>query len=200
MATPDDSKSRKTVSGETDDLRTRKKASVLGGEGKKPRSGPVLAALCILAAAGAAAAFFALRGPGETAAPTAQSAQRTFDGDVVAYPVSTFADGKARHYELADGGRTIRYFVVRSADGVIRAAFDACDVCWPAGKGYVQDGSAMVCVNCGRRFEADRVNDVQGGCNPAPLRREVVDDHLVIQRADILAGAGYFDFEGRTEG
>jgi uncharacterized membrane protein len=116
----------------------------------------------------------------------------------ITYPVKQFRDGKARHfkYKAADGIRIV-YFIVKSSDGVIRAAFDACDVCWPAGKGYVQKGDFMICRNCGRRFASVRVNEVKGGCNPAPLKREVVGDKLVIQVKDILEGKSYFDFSKR---
>jgi uncharacterized membrane protein len=116
-------------------------------------------------------------------------------GATVTHPIERFADGKARHFQFkTDGGITIRYFVVKSSEGVIRAAFDACDVCWPAGKGYYQKGDFMVCRNCGRRFASIRVNEVKGGCNPAPLKREVVGDKLVIQIKDILEGKRYFNF------
>jgi len=118
----------------------------------------------------------------------------------ITYPIKTFADGKARHYQYkTDTGITIRYFIIQSSDGVTRAAFDACDVCWPEGKGYFQKGDYMVCRNCGRRFASNRVNDVSGGCNPAPLHREVVGDKLVIKVKDILAGKNYFDFSRRGQ-
>ena len=71
-------------------------------------------------------------------------------------PVATFDDGKAHYYEHKTGDITIRYFVLKSADGVLRAAFDACDVCWPAGKGYAQDGDFMVC--CFSFFPAPSFN------------------------------------------
>ncbi len=116
----------------------------------------------------------------------------------ITYPVERFQDGKARHFTYKTGdGMTITYFVLRSADGVIRAAFDACDVCWPAGKGYYQKGDFMVCRNCGRRFASVKVNEVKGGCNPAPLKRKVVGDTVVIQVKDILEGRRYFDFAKR---
>ena len=89
-------------------------------------------------------------------------------GSTISYPVSLFADGKARHFEDTIDGLTVHYFILKSADGLIRAAFDACDVCWPAGKGYRQEGDKMVCRNCGRKFASVQVNEVQGGCNPAP--------------------------------
>ena len=52
----------------------------------------------------------------------------------------------------------------------------------------------MVCRNCGRRFASVKVNEVKGGCNPAPLERTVVGDKLVLQVANILQGKQYFDF------
>ncbi len=113
------------------------------------------------------------------------------------YPVKTFDDGKARFYEFKSGKTNIKYFIIKSSDGVIRAAFDACDVCWPEGKGYVQKDDFMVCKNCGRRFASVRVNVVTGGCNPGALKREVVGDKLVIKVADILEGSKYFNFSKR---
>jgi uncharacterized membrane protein len=111
------------------------------------------------------------------------------------YQISQFADGKARHFTYsAPGGITIKYFIIKSSDGVIRAAFDACDVCWPSGKGYQQDGDTMVCRNCGKRFASKLVNEVKGGCNPAPLKRTIKGDKLVIQTKDILEGRNYFNF------
>jgi uncharacterized membrane protein len=115
----------------------------------------------------------------------------------VVFPADLFRDGKAQHFSLkTEGGITIRYFILKSSDGVLRAAFDACDVCWRAGKGYVQDGDHMVCRNCGQRFASTRVNEVRGGCNPAPLMREVRGEKLVIAVKDILEGRRYFDFSG----
>lgn len=115
--------------------------------------------------------------------------------EVITYPVNTFQDGKARFYEYkASNGITVKYFILKSSDGVIRAAFDACDVCWPAGKGYSQKDDFMVCRNCGKRFASVRVNEVTGGCNPGALKREVAGDKLVIKVKDIQEGQKYFNF------
>lgn len=107
-------------------------------------------------------------------------------------PLKKVDDGKAHYFKFEQDGTTINFFVVQSNDGVIRAAFDACDVCFPAKKGYTQDGDFMICNNCGRRFHSSRINVVEGGCNPAPLRRQVVGDKLVIKTSDIIPGARYF--------
>lgn len=113
------------------------------------------------------------------------------------YPVSQFSDGKAKFFTYKTSeGITIKYFVVKSSDGVIRAAFDACDVCWPEGKGYTQKGDFMVCNNCGKQFKTTRVNEVSGGCNPGPLARKVENNQVVIKAEDIEKGKRYFDFKG----
>jgi uncharacterized membrane protein len=123
---------------------------------------------------------------------------RTAPEDRVSYPMNKFDDGKAKFFQYkTPEGLTIKYFILKSSDGVVRAAFDACDVCWPSGKGYYQDGDVMVCRNCGRRFASVKVNEVKGGCNPAPLKREVVGDQLVIQVSDLMQGTQYFDFSKR---
>lgn len=116
----------------------------------------------------------------------------------VTHPVKLFDDGKARHFQIDMGdGLSIRYFVLKSSDGVIRAAFDACDVCWTSDKGYYQEGDYMVCRNCGKRFASVKVNEIRGGCNPAPLERQIVGENLVLKIKGVLEGKQYFDFSNR---
>jgi hypothetical protein len=110
----------------------------------------------------------------------------------VRLPLSTFDDHKAHFYTYMHEGRPIEFFVLKSKDGVVRAAFNACDVCFQSKKGYTQDGDEVICNNCGRRFPADQINVIQGGCNPSPLQRTVEGDTLVIQVEDILSGVKYF--------
>lgn len=110
----------------------------------------------------------------------------------IGFDVAEVSDGKAHYYSYQDGNKTIKFFIVKSPDGIIRAAFDACDVCFSAKKGYNQEGDFMVCNNCGQKFHSNRVNVVEGGCNPAPLKREKKDDQLVIKVADLLPGSRYF--------
>lgn len=166
-----------------------KKAVVLQEE-KKSRMPLIITAVCAILVILGATYFFQKTSQGPVTVATAAE---------VSHPVQLFADGKARHFQFeTKDGQTIRYFALKSSDGIIRAAFDACDVCWPAGKGYYQEGDFMVCRNCGRRFASVKVNEVKGGCNPAPLKREVLGENLVIQVKDILEGRQYFDFSKRS--
>ena len=114
------------------------------------------------------------------------------DADNVKIPLRSLESGKALFLASEAGGRRIHYFALKSSDGQFRAAFDACDVCFRANRGYRQEGDRMVCNQCGQAFPSVKVNDVKGGCNPAPLERKVDGEHLVIRKGDIAAGAAYF--------
>jgi len=177
------------MSKNADDRLSAKKAAVLGTPSRKRKSWVAASVALVLIAAGAAAYFTS----GTNASPPAATGVASA-GDIVAIPAATFDDGKAHYFEHRTGDLTIRYFVLKSADGVIRAAFDACDVCWRAGKGYKQDGEYMVCGNCGMRFHSTQVNEVKGGCNPAPVERRVENGRVLIRVSDLNEGKGYFDF------
>ena len=133
---------------------------------------------------------------GSNKAAVKQVSQNT-STKVVEYDTKLFADGKAKYFQYRDGNTLIKYFILKSSDGIIRAAFDACDVCWREGKGYQQQGDNMVCRNCGQRFASVLVNEVKGGCNPAPLKRAIQGNKLVIRVSDIQEGGMYFN-SGRS--
>lgn len=105
-------------------------------------------------------------------------------------------DGKAHHYQTkAADGVLAKFFVIMSKDVVMRAAMDACDVCYKAGKGYEQDGDYMVCRNCGQRFHSTKINVIKGGCNPAPLKRSIQQNKLVIAMQDINKNSWYSKYQ-----
>lgn len=140
----------------------------------------------------AIAIFIATARDDRTTAASARAAQAGAGGDVV-LPVANFADGQARFYRYATAaGREIRFVVMKNSDGVVRAAFDTCDVCYRERRGYRQVGDNMVCNNCGKAFRSVDVNVLQGGCNPAPLERIVRNDQVVLTAAALDAGAWYF--------
>jgi uncharacterized membrane protein len=104
-----------------------------------------------------------------------------------------FADGKARFYTYTTAaGQTIRFFVMKSADGIVRAAMDACVVCYRKRLGYRQDGDQMVCNKCGQSFASTRINEVTGGCNPIPLDRQVAGGRVSIRAAALETNAVHY--------
>jgi uncharacterized membrane protein len=171
--------------------RQTKRDVVLGTE-KKARLPLMVAIVCSILIVGGGL-YLAGYDRSQTA-PVADAFLSENNASQISLPATLFEDGKTRHFQQVAGEITIKYFVLKSSDGIIRAAFDACDVCWPAGKGYYQDGDYMVCRNCGRRFASVLVNEVKGGCNPAPLNRRVENGKVIIEIKDILDGRRYFNF------
>ena len=113
--------------------------------------------------------------------------------DNVDVPAATFDDGAAHFYRFTSAtGREIRFFVMKSKDGTVRAALDACTVCYGDKRGYHQAGDTMVCNKCSKAFPSDAINDVTGGCNPVPLDRTVQGDRVIVAAAGLERGAAYF--------
>lgn len=111
-------------------------------------------------------------------------------------PVSDVSDGKAHFFKVkTDNGTVVTFFVLKSRDGVIRAAINACDVCYRDGKGYVQEGDFMVCEKCGRRFASDKINVITGGCNPVGVDRKIQAGEVLIAMKEINPKSGYCQFQ-----
>jgi len=159
-------------------------------EGKRSKTTLyVIGAVVALVVVAAVAAYVTAGGNGTEAEPASAT---TAAGEDVKIALADISDGKAHFYTHDVGGTLVRYFVLKSSDGVVRAAFDACDVCFAQKKGYHQEGDEMVCNNCGRRFPSTKINVLEGGCNPSPLDRTVKGQTLVLNTADIQAGVQYF--------
>ncbi len=115
------------------------------------------------------------------------------NGGVVSIPASKVADGKARFFRFEDGGKEIAFFVVKAPDGSYRTAFDSCDVCYKAKKGYDQQGDKMNCNNCNQKFAIDRIGpNSNGGCNPSYLPHQQSGANITITTTDLKAGARFF--------
>lgn len=101
-------------------------------------------------------------------------------------PLSEVSDGNAKFYQYkAQNSTVVRFFVIKSSDGMYRAAADACDVCFRGKQGYHQEGDDMVCNKCGRHFASKDVNEITGGCNPDGIPRAIQGSDLVIQTAEL---------------
>ena len=103
------------------------------------------------------------------------------------------SNGHARFYEYRSASnKTVRFFVIKSSDGVYRAAADACDVCYGEKMGYHQEGDDLVCNKCGRHFASKDVNVITGSCNPDGIPRTIQGSNLLIAAADLEARTGMF--------
>jgi len=111
----------------------------------------------------------------------------------VTIPVAKLSDGKARFYKFEDGGKEIAFLAVKASDGSYKTAFDACDSCFKAKKGYEQQGDKLNCKNCNQKFAIGRLGpNATGGCNPGYLPHQFSNGTITIKLSDIKDGARYF--------
>ncbi len=110
----------------------------------------------------------------------------------IALDTAALGKGQSKHYTYTEGKTTIRFFLVRDNQGVLRAALDACEQCWREDKGYKLQDGAMLCVNCGMKFALNRIGLVRGGCNPHPIAFTLTNDTFSVTTQELLAGAHYF--------
>lgn len=95
---------------------------------------------------------------------------------------------QAKWYEYNLNGEKIKFFAIKADDGSVKTAFNACDVCYASGKGYRQEGSDMVCNNCGLRFPINGLgteNKNPGGCWPKYLPNIVEGDYILIKENNL---------------
>lgn len=147
--------------------------------------GLVLVATVLLISGGA---VFALNLPG-----FGKCEKVTAVNGVVSIPLAKVADGKAHFFGYSDAGKEIDFFVVKAKDGSVKTAFDACDVCYEAKKGYTQQGDVMVCNKCNKKFATDKIGpSTAGGCNPSYLPHQEGAGNVLLKVEDIKTGAQFF--------
>ena len=100
----------------------------------------------------------------------------------------------AKFYSYDSNGVTVRYFAVKDKQGNVHIAFDACDVCYEAKKGYKQDGDVMQCINCGKTFSITSIgtDNTAGGCWPSFLPMNIDGNDVVIKITDLEAKSYMF--------
>ncbi|MDR2618329.1 MAG: DUF2318 domain-containing protein [Treponema sp.] len=100
--------------------------------------------------------------------------------------------GNAVFYPVDINGTRMEVLAVKAPDGTIRTAFNTCQVCYASGRGfYKQQGTVLVCQNCGNRFRMSQVEVRSGGCNPVPISKDnkTVTDTTITISKEFLARA-----------
>jgi high-affinity iron transporter len=97
------------------------------------------------------------------------------DGQV-RVPTAEVSDGNLHMFRLEAAGTEIRFLVVRQPTGW-GVALDACRICGRAG--YRQDGSNVICRNCGSAIYIPTIGQA-GGCNPVGVPSRVEGTDIVV--------------------
>jgi hypothetical protein len=141
---------------------------------------------------GGAAASSAANSAAAQTQPKADSATAAAAGGDLVIPLSALSQ-TVTFYPVEVDGTKLEVLAVVAPDGSVRTAFNTCQVCYDSGKGYYkQDGSALVCQNCGNRFQMDQVEVLSGGCNPVPIFPE---DKIVTEESITIPFAFLSEFK-----
>src|SRR3984957_10185918 len=116
--------------------------------------------------------------------------QVTFINGQVTIPLAQVSDGDLHRYQAQENGAPIRFWLYQKPDGKIATVFDACQICGAVG--FYKTASGVVCKNCAAPINPQSVG-TPGGCNPIPLKASQTADSVIIQEADIAAGARVFE-------
>ncbi|HHW46698.1 MAG TPA: DUF2318 domain-containing protein [Clostridiales bacterium] len=102
----------------------------------------------------------------------------------------------AKFYPVEVDGTKLEVLAVKASDNTIRTAFNTCQICYSSGRGYyVQEGSFLVCQNCGNRFSMDEVEVARGGCNPVPItadEKTETETSIIISKDFLNIAKGIF--------
>ena len=103
--------------------------------------------------------------------------QLSLTGDGVQIETKSVSDGQAHFFNTTlSNGNKIYYFIVQDKDGILRAAANACQVCYSSKMGFVQEGNSMKCKTCGNKYPLEKIATEKGGCNPGPINPNLKDE------------------------
>jgi high-affinity iron transporter len=118
------------------------------------------------------------------APPAAQLVQ--VQGNTVHIPTADVSDGGLHFYRVDLNGTSLRFMILRKADGSWGTALDACQICgW---SGYRVDGSNIICRNCASAIYSPTIGQ-PGGCNPVGVPSRVEGQDLVMDLSAISQAA-----------
>ena len=113
----------------------------------------------------------------------------TFVNGQVSIPLAQVSGGDLHRFSARENGVEVRFWLYQKPDGKIATVFDACQIC--GGVGFYKGPNGVVCKNCAAPINPQSVGTA-GGCNPIPLNAVIASDNVIIQEADIAAGARVF--------
>ena len=157
---------------------------------KKSNLPLILTAVVLVCVAVGAVTLKNIRGGSESGVTT------VVEGGHLAIPTAKVTEDVS-FYPLEVDGTAMEVLAVKASDGSIRTAFNTCQSCYTSGRGYYeQEGSELVCQNCGFHFTPDQVEIQSGGCNPWPIfaqNKTVTDDEIQIPYDFLKAATVIFD-------
>lgn len=98
---------------------------------------------------------------------------------LIIVPLDKVNDGNLHRfgYETHDG-TIVRFIIIKKSENAYGVGLDACDIC--GASGYYQRGDQVVCSLCDVVMNIATIG-FPGGCNPVPLKFEIIDGNMLIK-------------------
>jgi len=138
--------------------------------------------LCVLVILSLTAEFVYTRA---SAAPP-EAEKLVAANNVVRIPLTDLSGVSVRFFSVDVQGTSFRFIVVRKPNGDYVTALDACQICGAIG--YRQQGSMLICRNCGAPINAAEIGQ-PGGCNPIAFKSSVEGPNIVVDLSAISDAA-----------
>jgi len=92
----------------------------------------------------------------------------------------------------SSAGNKIRFLLARDSTGKIKAAFDACKLCYVYRKGYFFSDGYLVCRYCGNHYKLEAMESGEASCAPMMLPFQMDGHAVTIKAADLEGGQKLF--------
>lgn len=86
-------------------------------------------------------------------------------------------------------GTLVRFIVIKKSENAYGVGLDACDIC--GASGYYQRGDQVVCILCDVVMNIATIG-FPGGCNPVPLKFEIIDGKMIVKSLHLEAEKSRF--------
>lgn len=98
---------------------------------------------------------------------------------LILVPLDKVNDGNLHRfgYETHDG-TIVRFIIIKKSENAYGVGLDACDIC--GASGYYQRGDQVVCSLCDVVMNIATIG-FPGGCNPVPLKFDIIDGNMLIK-------------------
>ena len=113
-------------------------------------------------------------------------------GDTVTIDAAGIENGGLKFFSYNVGPRSVRFFLVRTESGKLKAALDACATCYINKMGYHADAGCVVCGYCGNRFDFDEMDKGVGGCYPIMLKSRIDGGRVVLDKKELEEAVKWF--------
>jgi uncharacterized membrane protein len=125
--------------------------------------------------------------------PPTHHQQLELDGDAIRIPSSSVDDGSVHFFTLTHDGKNINFLVRTDGAGTLHAHLDACYACYRYKRGFVVEGTHLVCIACRLEYAIeDDVWDYIGACAPISIHASQEGDELVIEGSVLERASRYF--------